>query len=562
MSVGSKKIYQPRDNDDIQALVDGHPLAWIVCGSPAEFAATPIPVQLRCDEDGEPSMLVGHFARSNPQLAQLAATPEALVLLMGPQSYVSPSWFDDRTQAPTWNYACAAFHVTVTLEDEPDAIGQRLEDLVTAMEASHARPWHVREVGSRYASLSRGVTGFHAQIHGTRASFKLGQDERDDVFADILAGLETSGEHELVAWMERFAGPARLAAVADARAASRAPDRVAGAIPADDRPPLDPQVEQFMRAVTEDGRRLSAGRTLDWPRRRIIAEQSRVAWSRGGPCMHSTREFRIVASTGPLRVRLHDPSPAVSKPALIYAHGGGWSMFSLDTHDRLMREYAQRAGVAVLGVDYALAPEHKYPLALHQIDDALQWLIAQGGVLGIDTRHIALGGDSAGANLALATALRWRDRGRSEPLAGLLLNYGSFDVDVDAESRRRFGTSADMLGSDEIDMFWANYLRDDADRLDPLACPLKADLSGLPPTLLVVPECDVLAAQSSTMHERMIAAGVDAQHHGYPGATHSFLEAMSISTLAMQAIQDAAVWLRQCLYGGQVVDRGDSLARG
>ncbi|MBB6244921.1 alpha/beta hydrolase fold domain-containing protein [Rhodanobacter sp. MP1X3] len=547
MSVGSKAIYQPRDNGDIQALVDANPLAWIICGSPSAFAVTPIPVQLRCDDDGRPNMLVGHFARGNPQLAQLAATPDALVLLMGPQSYVSPSWFDDRTQAPTWNYACAVFHVHVVLEDEPATVAQRLDDLVMAMESNHTWPWSSSEMGARYTSLSRGVVGFHAPIHEVRASFKLGQDERDDVFADILAGLDTRGEHDLVSWMEHFAGPVRLDVVAAARKGSNAPLRIAGAVPASDRPPLDPQIEHFVRAVTEDNRRLSVDRTLDWPQRRIIAEQSRTPWAQGGPRIPLVREFELPLDTGPLRVRLYDPSPASVKPVLIYIHGGGWSMFSLDTHDRLMREYAHRAGVAVLGVDYALAPEYKYPYALHQVLGALHWLLAEADALGIDGGRVALGGDSAGANLALATALVQREAGQGDTIAGLLLNYGGFDATVDAESRRRFGTGADMLSSAEIDMFWLNYLRDDADQQDPLACPLKANLGGLPPSLLIVPECDVLAAQSLAMDERMREAGVDVQCKIYQGAVHSFLEAMSTSTVANRAIEDTATWLRQRL---------------
>lgn len=553
MSVGSKAIFQARGQGDIQSLVDGHPLAWIICGTPADLAATPIPVQCRCDDSGRPSMLVGHFARSNPQVKQLAETPEAMVLLMGPNAYVSPSWFDDRTQAPTWNYACAAFHVRIVLEDEPDTIGRRLDDLVDAMESTHGRPWRSSEMGPRYASLSRGVVGFHADILGMAASFKLGQDERDDVYADILAGLEASGAHELVRWMERFAGPERLQAVAGMRARSRAPQRVANAVPAADRPALEPALEYFVRRVNEDSRRLSAGRALDWTARRVIAEQSRMPWAVGGPRMPVTREFEIAADNGMVRARLYDPSDEAGKPVLVYLHGGGWSLFSLDTHDRLMREYAHRAGVAVLGVDYALAPEHKYPHALIQIGGVLNWMRQEANGLGIDPRRIALGGDSAGANLALAAVLRLRERDGEVDVAGLLLNYGGFDVHIDAESKRRFGTPADMLSAEEMDQFWSNYLRRDADALDPLACPLKADLAGLPPTLLVVPECDVLAAQSIAMHARMREAGVDAQYAVYPHAMHSFLEAMSMSSVAMQAIEDSCAWLRRYLHGQAAV---------
>ncbi len=209
MSVGSKKVFQPRDPSDIQALVENYPLAWILCGRPADFAATPIPVQLRCDGQGNPRTLVGHFARSNPHVKQLEADPDALVLLMGPQAYVSPSWYRNRTSAPSWNYASVAFHVTVVLEEDPATIRKRLEDLVTAMEARHPRPWRIDDMGPRYAQLAQHVVGFHADIHEVRATLKLGQDESDDIFEDCLAGLEASGKTDVASWMRRLARPGR-----------------------------------------------------------------------------------------------------------------------------------------------------------------------------------------------------------------------------------------------------------------------------------------------------------------------------------------------------------------
>ena len=228
MRVGTKKVFRPRDDRDVVALVDAWPLAWVVCGKPADFAATPLPLQIRCDTQGRPVRLVGHFARSNPQVEQLRQDPEALVLLLGPQGYISPSWFDDRSMAPTWTYTSAAFRVRIVLEDDPVTIRQRIEELVTAVEAHHPQPWRIEDMGERFASLAQHVVGFHADILEMRASFKLGQDEREDVFADILAGLDATGQHELVTWMEAQAGPERLARVAAARKNSKAASRIAG----------------------------------------------------------------------------------------------------------------------------------------------------------------------------------------------------------------------------------------------------------------------------------------------------------------------------------------------
>ena len=145
-------------------LVARHPLAWIVSGVPADAEATPLPVQLVLDEGGVPTEVVGHFGRGNPQIASLASRREALVLVMGPQAYVSASWLGDRTQAPTWNYACALFRVLVTIEDDAHAAAERLTGLVSAMEAGRPDGWSLSEMGSRYASLSQGVVGFRARI--------------------------------------------------------------------------------------------------------------------------------------------------------------------------------------------------------------------------------------------------------------------------------------------------------------------------------------------------------------------------------------------------------------
>jgi acetyl esterase len=273
---------------------------------------------------------------------------------------------------------------------------------------------------------------------------------------------------------------------------------------------------------------------------RRIAEEVRKPWARGGPQMASITERMVPAPTGPVRVRFYDPGPDVSKPVLIYLHGGGWTLFSLDTHDRVMREYAARAGVMVAGVDYALSPEAKYPVALEQV-------VAVARFFGERGERIAIGGDSAGANLALATCLRLRDVGQPQLIRAMVLNYGVFDRRSSPEAHHRFGGAGNMLTSEEMESFWRNYLRDDGDAEDPLVCPLRADLHGVPRAVLVVPECDLLAEQSLKMADHLRAAGVPVELKFYRGATHSFLEAVSIAPLADRAFADTAAWLRASL---------------
>jgi acetyl esterase len=280
---------------------------------------------------------------------------------------------------------------------------------------------------------------------------------------------------------------------------------------------------------------------------RRIAEEVRAPWTCGGPRMAAIAELKLPAANGPVRVRCYDAGPEETKPALIYLHGGGWTLFSLDTHDRVMREYASRAAVMVVGVDYALSPEAKYPVALEQVVTVARYLAERGAELGIDPLRIALGGDSAGANLAISACIRLRDEGHSRLIRAMVLNYGVFDRRSSGESQRRFGGPGNMLTSEEMKSFWRNYLRDDRDAEDPLVCPLRADLRGLPRALLVVPECDLLTEQSVQLADRLAAAGVSVKLEMYRGAVHSFLEAVSIAPIADRAFDDTARWLRASL---------------
>jgi transcriptional regulator len=191
--------YAARSSDDVLRLVVENPLAWVV-STDGPFA-TPLPLRPVKDADGGLAGLVGHYARSNRQWERLRDNPRALALFMGPHAYVSPSWMSDRVQAPTWNYASAVFAVELTFIDDEAELRALLVDLIDAMEAGRDNAWSLPEVDARYAGLSRGIVGFHARIVGGKATFKLGQDERDDVYVDILEGLKAEGREDLTAWM-------------------------------------------------------------------------------------------------------------------------------------------------------------------------------------------------------------------------------------------------------------------------------------------------------------------------------------------------------------------------
>ncbi len=309
---------------------------------------------------------------------------------------------------------------------------------------------------------------------------------------------------------------------------------------------LDPDVRRFIRGMAESVARFPQFESAPFPQMRRWAEEARAPWTQGGPSMIEVQNLEAPTRHGLVRLRIHRPTKG-ELPGLVYLHGGGWTLFSIDTHDRVMREYASRAGCCVIGVDYALSPEHKFPVALEQVVDVVRWLAEEGSALGIDARRLAIGGDSAGANLSVSAALVLHELRSTPLLRGLLLNYGAFTTRCSAEACARYGGPEYMLGCEEMSQYWRNYLRTDADAQNPLACPLLAKLRGLPPAFLASAECDILGEQSVQMAARLRAAGVPAQSIVYPGASHSFLEAMSIADVSNRALKEASEWLGKAL---------------
>ncbi len=201
--------YAARTQEDVLRLLAAQPLAWLVSSSGEDAAFTPLPLRAECDADGTLVALRGHLARRNPHVARLQRDGRAQALVMGPQAYVSPSWLDDRTQAPSWNYAAVVFELDVRVSSEAADIRAELEALTVQMESGRPRAWSLDEMGERYARLASGVVALRGSVLEMCATFKLGQDEARHDFVQLLAGLEAGGEHALVGWMRDFAGDAK-----------------------------------------------------------------------------------------------------------------------------------------------------------------------------------------------------------------------------------------------------------------------------------------------------------------------------------------------------------------
>jgi acetyl esterase len=263
----------------------------------------------------------------------------------------------------------------------------------------------------------------------------------------------------------------------------------------------------------------------------------------------SVRDLDVPTRAGHVKARLYGPADApAGLPFLMMIHGGGFVFGDLEGYyDHICRVLCVHGHCRVLSVNYRLAPEHKFPAAGQDVHDALGWARANAGTIGIDLARMVIGGGSAGANLATATALRVRDAGEP-PLRGQLLFYPIVDWhSPPSESLTAFAEGYYLTRAD-VEWFWRQYLRGDADRHDPYAVPLvAADLSGLPPALVVTAEFDPLRDGAERYARRMEEAGVPVRVTRYPGMVHGFLAFPTAR--ADEALEEAAGWLRQLFAG-------------
>ncbi len=196
--------FAPQGPEDSVKLLAENPLGWIVCVHQDIPFATVLPFRAHTDQEGNICSLRGHFARANPQVAALRSCPRAQILILGPNAYVSPSWMTDRTQAPTWNYASLWFETELHFSEDHETLRNLLEDQVSAMEKGRRQGWQIKDMGPRFERLASAIVGFDAQVIKIHGRFKLGQDEREDVYPDIVQGLKDEGAEAVLRWMARF----------------------------------------------------------------------------------------------------------------------------------------------------------------------------------------------------------------------------------------------------------------------------------------------------------------------------------------------------------------------
>lgn len=302
---------------------------------------------------------------------------------------------------------------------------------------------------------------------------------------------------------------------------------------------LNPDIAAFLQLV--DSGRASGKRVamhdLAPQQAREQFDQSSLLMDAGSEDLEVVEALQIRTRDGfDLNARVYSNQPlggGASRPALLYFHGGGYVVGSLDSHDSLCRALAAMANCVVLSVAYRLAPEWRFPTAADDAVDAWNWLVANSEGLGVDARRLAVGGDSVGGSLA--TVLAAHPLSTSvKPLLQVLI-YPVTDASQSTASIERYGVGH-LLEKDSLGWFYQHYQRDVSDRLDPRFSPLLAEVTApVPPVLLILAECDPLHDEGVAYARHLQAAGVEVEIKVYPGMTHDFLRMGAIIDEAQEA---------------------------
>jgi acetyl esterase len=304
---------------------------------------------------------------------------------------------------------------------------------------------------------------------------------------------------------------------------------------------LDPQARALLDLMTE--RQVPPVHTLSAADARS-AYRDRRTFTQPAAC--ELAHVRDLQTDAGVPLRLYRPTTAPSLPMLVYFHGGGWTIGDLDTHDVLCRQISAESGAAVVAVDYRMGPEHRFPAAVDDCHAAARWVLAQSGQLGLDGSRFALGGDSAGGNLAAVVALLMRNAGG--PAAALqLLIYPATDMRAVAPSHQANGQGY-LLTADSVAYYRASYIADDAQWSDWRASPLLApDLKGLPPALVLTAGYDPLRDEGRQYADALSAAGNRVQYVCFERQIHGFITMGRVIDEANTAVGLCAAAVRRAL---------------
>ncbi|HEU4359914.1 MAG TPA: alpha/beta hydrolase [Mycobacterium sp.] len=291
---------------------------------------------------------------------------------------------------------------------------------------------------------------------------------------------------------------------------------------------LDPEIAELLPALNAD---FPPVEKMTGPQVRA-AIRSRMPVTATPEPVGAVFEHRLPGPAGEVPARIYRPATTsgAPPPVIVFAHGGGFVFCDLDTHDGLCRAMANGVSAVVVSVDYRLAPEAQWPAAAEDLYAATQWTAQHATELGGDPACLLVAGDSAGGNLAAVTALLARDRG-GPAISGMALLYPVIAADFGTETYRRYGVGFYNTRA-AMEWYWDQYLPALADRAHPYASPLRAELAGLPPAVVVTAGHDPLGSEGEQFANALAAAGVPTVHRCYAGAIHGFMTMAGLSLAA------------------------------
>jgi acetyl esterase len=286
--------------------------------------------------------------------------------------------------------------------------------------------------------------------------------------------------------------------------------------------------------------------SMDPPEARRVQSEQLAALALEPEPVARVEDRTVPGPAGDVPVRVYWPEGEGPLPVIVYFHGGGWVMCGLDTHDASCRSLTNGVGAVVVSVDYRLAPEHRFPAAVDDCYAVTAWVAEHAAELGADPDRLAVAGDSAGGNLGAVVALVARDRG-GPPLRFQLLVYPVIDGTM-ASASYRDNAEGYFLTADGMAWYWDQYVPAPADRSAPHASPIAAaDLSGLPPALVVTAEYDPLRDEGEAYGRRLQEAGVPCDVRRYDGMFHGFFAVRDVLPAAKEANDVAHAALREAL---------------
>jgi acetyl esterase len=307
--------------------------------------------------------------------------------------------------------------------------------------------------------------------------------------------------------------------------------------------PLDPQAQKVVDALAALNLKPIKDSTPAEAR-----ESMRTRTAALGPFeeVAAVADHRVPVTGGEIMVRVYRPAGVGPHPVLVFYHGGGWVIGDLYTHDGICRSIVNAAGCAVAAVDYRLAPEFKYPTPVEDSYAGLLWVVANATRLGLDPARVAVGGDSAGGNLAAVMALLARDRHGPRLLLQVLV-YPVTNHDFGTVSYRENATGY-VLGTEDMRWFWRHYLARQEQGREPQASPLLAkSLANLPPALVITAGCDPLRDEGEAYAGRLRDAGAAVTLTQYAGMFHGFLRMTRILDQSRVLLDEVAAALRKAL---------------